>query len=174
MAPPSGRWRLLVRVCLLALGVALIGPVSLLALEWGFIAPGQTAMDAVRARYGNPSRTATEKIEGYDSTQWVYEGAQAPTGMIRMVVDFGLLGPSGYRPQVVRSVLLHPKPGTFNRNIVVQGWGPPSATGEQSGRPAYMYEDGLFVVFDSDVWDVETMLFTPKQRLPPPAPAPPR
>lgn len=144
------------------------------ALEWGLINPGETAMPAVRARYGAPSREATQKVDGYDSSEWVYEGERAPTGMIRMVIEFGLLTPQGYRPQIVRSLLLHPKPGTFNRGLIVQGWGPPTAAGEQSGNPAYLYEGGLFVVFDADVQEVKTMLFTPQQTIPTPAPAPPR
>jgi hypothetical protein len=131
-------------------------------------------MDAVRARYGEATRASTQKVDGYDSAQWVYEGAQAPVGMERMVVDFGILAPEGYRPQVVRSLLLHPRPGAFNRALVLQGWGPPTAVGEQSGFPAFLYEDGLFVVFDEDVQEVKTMLFTPKQTIPPPQAEPPR
>jgi hypothetical protein len=143
------------------------------ALEWGSINPGVTAMDAVRARHGEPTRTSTEKVDNYDAAQWVYEGERAPVGMERMVVDFGLLTPQGYRPQIVRSVLLHPRPGAFTRQVVVQGWGPPTAVGVQSGAPAYLYEDGLFVVFDEAGWDVLTMLFTPRQKIPPES-APPR
>jgi hypothetical protein len=161
-------------VVLLTLVATLGPPVPASALEWGLINPGETSMDAVRQRYGNPTKTTTQKLDGYDSAQWVYEEAQAPTGMVRMVVEFGMLTPKGYLPQIVRSVLLHPKPGTFNRPLIVQGWGPPTATGEQSGSPAYLYEDGLFVVFDAAVWEVQTMLFIPKQQIPPPAPAPPR
>jgi hypothetical protein len=159
------------------LGVLLImlaSPAPVLAAEWGLINPGETTMDAVRRRYGKPTQTTTQKVDGYDSAQWVYEEAQAPSGMIRMVVEFGILTPTGYVPQIVRSLLLHPKPGTFNRQLVVQGWGPPTATGEQSGSPAYLYEEGLFVVFDEAVWEVKTMLFVPKQPIPPPAAAPPR
>lgn len=159
---------------LLVLVVALAGPASTLALEWGLINPGETTMDAVRARYGNPTQSTTQKVDGYDSVQWVYEEGKAPTGMNRMVVEFGMLTAKGYLPQIVRSLLLHPKPGTFNRALVVQGWGPPMARGEQSGSPAYLYEDGLFVVFDEAVWEVQTMLFVPKQEIPLPAPAPPR
>jgi hypothetical protein len=162
---------------LAALLLALAGPFgcpgSARALEWGLINPGETTMDAVRKRYGKPTQATTQKVDGYDSAQWVYEEPQAPPGMIRMIVEFGILTPTGYVPQIVRSLLLHTKPGTFNRPLVVQGWGPPTATGEQSGSPAYMYEDGLFVVFDEAGWEVKTMLFVPKQKLPPPEPAPP-
>jgi len=162
-------------VVVLVVLVATLGPSEpASALEWSLINPGETSMEVVRGRYGNPTQATKQKVDGYDSAQWVYEEAQAPTGMVRMVVEFGMLTPTGYLPQIVRSVLLHPKPGTFNRPLVVQGWGPPTATGEQSGSPAYLYEDGLFVVFDAAGWEVQTMLFIPKQQIPPPAPAPPR
>lgn len=168
-------WRCGSRLVLLLLVlVGAAGAVSRAhALEWGLIDPGHTAMDAVRARYGEATRTSTQKVDEYNTTQWVYEGEQAPVGMVRMVVDFGLLTPQGYRPQIVRSVLLHPKPGTFTRALVVQGWGAPTAVGAQSGAPAYMYEEGLFVSFDQEGWDVTTMLFTPRQTIPPES-APPR
>jgi len=158
-----------VGVCAALLAWALLGgpAAGALALEWGAINPGQTTMDAVRARYGEPTQTSTQKEEQRDSVRWVYEGAQAPIGMERMVVDFGLLTPGGYRPQIVRSVLLHPKPGAFDRAVVVQGWGVPSAVGSQSGAPAFLYEEGLFVSFDQEGWAVSSMIFTPPQKMPP-------
>ena len=131
-------------------------------------------MDAVRARYGEPTQTSTQKIDEYNATQWVYEGAQAPVGMERMVVDFGLLTPQGYRPQIVRSVLLHPKPGTFTNTLVIQGWGMPTAVGVQSGYRAFLYEEGLFISFDDDGVEVRTMLFTPRQKMPAPESEPQR
>jgi hypothetical protein len=168
------RWRARATRLLAAVVLAAGTPVPVSALEWGGIDPGHTTMDVVRGRFGPPSRTATEKLDAYESTQWVYEGERAPTGMERMVVDFGLLTPEGYRPQIVRSLLLHPRPGAFNRSLVVQGWGEPTGVGQQSGVPAFMYEEGLFVSFDEDVWEVRTMLFTPRQTIPTPQPAPPR
>ncbi len=162
-------WLALVVACVVA---GRILPAS--ALEWGLIDPGRTSMDAVRARYGAATSTSTQKVDGYESTQWVYEGPQAPVGMERMVVDFGLLTKEGYRPQLVRSLLLHPRRGSFNRELVIQGWGEPTGVGEQSGSPAFFYEEGLFVSFDRDVWEVRTMLFTPRQTIPAPGSAPPR
>jgi len=162
------RWLAHARVGLLAL--FLIGAASVpgaQALEWGMIDPGRSTMDEVRRHYGEPTSTSTEKEESYTTTRWVYEGDKAPSGMTRMVVDFGLLEPGGYRPQVVRSLLLHPKPGAFNRSVVMQGWGMPTAAGAQSGSPAYMYEEGLFISFDPDGWEVSSMLFTPRQKIPP-------
>jgi hypothetical protein len=170
------RWRGGSRLALLVLVLAgAAGAVPRAhALEWGLIDPGTTAMDAVRARYGEATTASNQKIDEYNSTRWVYEGARAPVGMERMVVDFGLLTPQGYRPQIVRSVLLHPKPGTFSQTLVVQGWGLPTAVGAQSGALAYLYEEGLFVSFDEDGWNVLTMLFTPRQKMPPPESEPPR
>jgi hypothetical protein len=57
--------------------------------------------------------------------------------------------------------------------VVVQGWGVPTAVGAQSGAPAFLYEEGLFVSFDKAGWEVLTMLFTPRQEIPPES-APPR
>jgi hypothetical protein len=172
MTRRRGSW--LALVVLLFAGAAGVPLRAAHGLEWGLIDPGHTTMDAVRDRYGTATETSTQKIDGYDSARWVYEGAQAPVGMERMVVDFGLLTPEGYRSQMVRSLLLHPKPGAFNRDLVVQGWGQPTGVGEQSGAPAFMYEEGLFVSFDQDAWEVKSMLFTPKQTIPPPEAAPPR
>jgi hypothetical protein len=157
--------------------VALIGLVLaaapwVAATDWGLIDPGTTTMDAVRARYGAPTRTSQQKVEGYDVTQWIYEGAQAPAGISRMTVDFGLLTEGSFRAQVVRSMLLQPKPGVFNRDTILRGWGPPAGVGRQGDAPAYMYAEGLFVYFAPDEYAVTSMLFTPRQAIPA-APGPP-
>ena len=85
---------------LLALLVLLAAPAT--AADWGQIKPGASTQAAVRSRYGAPTRETPQKVEGYDTVQWLYEGPQAPVGMTRMTVDFGLLTPSGYRKDVVR------------------------------------------------------------------------
>src|SRR5215510_11036900 len=82
--------------------VRALGLVALLALpaaasEWGQIKPAVSTQSEVRARYGAPSRETAQKIESYDTLQWVYEGAQAPKGIAKMIVDFGILTPAGYR-----------------------------------------------------------------------------
>jgi len=157
-----------VRHSLAALGVLVLMAVALepaAAAEWGGIAPGTTSMATVRARHGTATRTSTGKVEGYDTVQWVYEGAQAPVGMKRMVVDFGLLLPAGYRADVVRTFRLEPKPGIFPRNMVVQGWGAPTAMREEAGALVFFYREGLFVYFDGEGRDAHTLMFTVPQLL---------
>ncbi|MGH7302891.1 MAG: hypothetical protein ACRELZ_06345, partial [Candidatus Rokuibacteriota bacterium] len=76
-----------------ALGLVLLLAAGAAAAEWGQIKPGATTQPEVRSRYGAPTRETPQKIEGYDSLQWTYEGPQAPSGIARMVIDFGLLTP---------------------------------------------------------------------------------
>lgn len=142
--------------------------------EWGLVDPGRTTMNEVRAHHGAPTRTTTQKVDGYDAARWVYDGARAPAGMVSMTVDFGLLSEGRYRGDVVRSLLLVPRPGVFTKAQIVAGWGQPTGAGLQAGVPAYMYEEGLFVHFDGAGEQARSLLFTPRQRIPPPTDAPPR
>ena len=80
---------------------------SATAAEWGTIQPGASTMDSVRAHYGGPTRTETQKVDGYDTTTWIYEGTQAPTGLTRMVVDFGLLRAGGFQRATVRALSIN-------------------------------------------------------------------
>ena len=146
-----------VALVLIAL-VALCGPA--VGAEWGTLLPGTSTMDAVRAQFGPPTRMETQKVEGYDTTTWTYDGAQAPTGMTRLVVDFGLLQASGFKPGVVRSFRLEPHPGVFTRDTVLAGWGRPTGVSEQGGNDSFFYEDGLVVVFDNEAWSAVSMVFT--------------
>jgi hypothetical protein len=141
------------------------------AAEWGLITPGATTMEAVRARYGEPTKTTPKKVDTYDTVQWVYEGTQAPVGMVRMTVEFGLLTPSGYQPDVVRDFRLDTKPGSFNKKLVLDGWGDPYKVGKDGDSEIFLYEDGLLVYFDKQGWDVQAMIFTLRQ---PASPAPQR
>lgn len=154
------------------LGVVLLGAAH--GAEWGLVDPGRTTMTEVRAHHGAPTRATTQKVDGYEAAQWTYEGAQAPAGMTSMTVDFGLLSEGRYRADVVRSLLLAPKPGVFTKSQVLTGWGQPSGVGQQAGSPAFMYEEGLFVHFDGAGEQARSMLFTPRQKMPPPTDAPPR
>src|SRR5262249_25756500 len=60
------------------------------AADWGQIRPATTTQSEVRGRYGAPTRETAQKIEGYDAVQWLYDGAQAPAGINKMIVDFGI------------------------------------------------------------------------------------
>lgn len=153
---------------LLALLATLAGPAW--AADWGLIEPGVSTVESVRARYGPPTRATSQKVEGYDAAQWVYEGAQAPAGIVRVTVDFGLLTAAGYKPDVVRSFRLDPKPGAFNKKLVVDGWGEPARVGRDGAFEVFLYEDGLLVYFDQDSGNATAMVFTPPQPLGP-APA---
>jgi hypothetical protein len=165
-----------------ALALVALAPVAALALvaggaaaaEWGGIVPGMSTMETVRGRYGPPTRQATQKVEGYDTTQWVYEGAQAPVGFVRMTVDFGLLQDTRYRPDVVRAFTLEPKHNVFTRAAVLDGWGRPSGARRDGEIMSYFYDEGLIVYFDADGWAVRSMVFTPPQPSAPPEGAPPR
>lgn len=139
-----------------------------LASEWGEIAPGTTRMPDVRARYGAPTRTTRQKVDTFDTMEWVYQGAQAPVGTRRMTVDFGLLTPGGYRPDLVRDFRLELMPGAFNRGTIISGWGIPSRTSLPGRLPhTFIYDSGLVVTFDDqNGWDAQTMLFTPPQPRP--------
>jgi hypothetical protein len=143
------------------LAVLLMGPAT--AGDWGGIVPAETTMAAVRAKYGAPTRTRKEVVQGYDTAQWIYDGAQAPRGIRRMTVDFGLLGPDGYKADVVRSLRLEPTAGAFNKELVLAGWGIPTGISKDKGVESYYYREGLFVYFKPGGFEVDFMLFTPPQ-----------
>ena len=152
----------------LLLAVLLLGGMTsdASAADWGAIVPGETTLDAVRARWGEPSKRNPEKVDGYDTTNWIYEGERAPGGLRRLVISFGLLTPQGYRPEIVRTFRLQPKPGVFTQHSVVVGWGEPAGIGREGGEPAMIYDEGLIVVYESDGWQVKEMIFTPPQPKP--------
>ena len=150
-----------------ALILLLLLVVPAAAAEWGQINPGETTQAVVRARYGAPTKQTTQKIEGYDAEQWVYEGTRAPAGIARMTIDFGLLAPSGYNKDVVRTFRLEPKPDIFNRKLVLDGWGLPGRIGKEGDLEFFLYREGLLVYFNAAGEQVTAMIFTPPQPLPP-------
>ena len=154
----------------LALVLAAGLPAVALAAEWGGITPGASTLESVRERYGAPSRETRQKVEGYDTVQWIYDGTRAPTGMKRMAVEFGLLTAAGYRPNVVRFFVLEPKPGVFDRRTVVNGWGVPDGIGQKDGRDVFFYRAGLLVNLDASGGDAVSMVFS----IPQPESAPAR
>ena len=153
--------RLIASLC----GLVILALASIVhAAEWGAIIPGESMQETVRARYGAPTRMASQKLEGYDSAQWVYEGAQAPRGFTRATFDFGILTPKGYRAELVRTIRLEPRPGIFTRTTVLNGWGVPTRVGREKDAEVFFYVDGLLVYFNKEGWIAETMIFTPPQK----------
>jgi hypothetical protein len=151
---------------LLVVAVALALPIApAVASEWANIIPGTSTMDAVRAQHGGPTKSESYKTDNYDTTSWIYEGAQAPVGLRRMVVEFGILHAGGYRRDIVRSFRIEPKPGVFHRRIVLSGWGAPERVGKQGEGEVFYYSDGLVVIFDKDGFQALTLVFTPPQPL---------
>jgi hypothetical protein len=133
------------------------------AAEWGLIRPGVSTMESVRPQYGTPSRVLREKVDGYDTESWVYEGTAAPTGVVRLIVDFGLVLEEKYRREAVRALRLEPKPGTFTRGVVTQGWGLPDRMWRDGEEDRMLYKDGLLVYFDKEGWNATLMIFTVPQ-----------
>lgn len=136
------------------------------AAEWAAIDPGRSTAEDVRARFGPATRTQAQKLEGHEASEWIYDGAQAPAGIERLTVEFGLLVAGAYRQDVVRALRLEPKPGIFTRRVVVQGWGEPLHVASEGDRDVFVYPEGLLVYFDKDGWDARLVLFTPPQPVP--------
>jgi len=134
------------------------GPAA--AAEWHGLVPATSTMDTVRTEFGAPTRTESQKVDGYDTTTWIYEGTDAPTGMTRVVVEFGLLQAGGFQRNLLRSFRLEPHPGVFTRQTVLSGWGRPTGVSEQATGDSFYYEDGLVVVFDQEAWSAVNMVFT--------------
>ncbi len=162
------------RRLLLILGLIVLPAMTAVAADWGQIRPAVTKQSDIRLRYGAPTSETAQKVDGYDTLQWLYDGAKAPNGMNKMTVDFGLLTPSGYRKDLVRTFRLEPKPDVFNRKLVLDGWGLPSRVGKENDLEFFLYESGLLVYFGKDDNEVVAMIFTPPLKLPPPSAAPPQ
>ena len=143
------------------------------ATEFGNIEPGVTTMNQVRELYGKASTEIPGKVEGYDTVQWIYDRSQAPEGLVRMIVDFGMLTPAGYKPTVTRLLTLEPKPAIFEKKTIIDGWGLPDGEGSRDGVLTFFYRDGLLVMFDKEGENAERMIFSIAQPTsglaPPPA-----
>jgi hypothetical protein len=133
------------------------------AAEWGLIRPGDSTMESVRARYGAPTRVLREKIEGYETESWVYEATRAPSGIARLTIEFGLVQSEKFRREAVRAFRLEPRPGTFNRGVVSNGWGLPDLIWRDGEEDRFLYKDGLLVYFDKEGWNAQLMIFTVPQ-----------
>jgi hypothetical protein len=157
---------ILALVLFLALSLASSAPAP--AEEWGGIEPGVSTAETVRARYGAPTRETQAKVEGYDTSQWVYEGAQAPGGIHRMTIEYGLLTPQGYKPTLVRVIRLEPKSMVFGKTTVVQGFGIPDNVVRQNDQETYFYKSGLIVTFNKEDTEAIILNFMPPQPDQPP------
>ncbi len=160
--------RLTVSLAALLLVATLCSPDARAAV-WNGIEPGVTTAEVFRARFGPPSKESKQKVESYDTVEWTYEGARAPEGFHKMVVEFGILLPTGYSPHTVRVLRLDPKRFIFIKDTVVAGWGEPDRATIQNGRDIFFYNSGLVVTFDEQGVMATNMFFTVKQ--PDPAPA---
>ena len=96
--------RAIARLLLGLVAALTLGGGAASAEQWGGIEPGESTMAVVKSLRGTPTRTAKQKVDGYDTEEWVYEDAKAPAGIRRLTVDFGLLTPAGYRSDLVRSL----------------------------------------------------------------------
>jgi len=138
------------------------------AEEWGNIEPGVSTMDQVRERFGAPSKETKAKVDNYDTSQWVYDDARAPSGFQRMTVEYGLLTPQGYKPSVVRVLRLEPKEKIFGKNTVLQAFGYPDGMRVENEQNSYFYQSGLIVTFDKeDEWAVLLNFMMPQPDVPP-------
>lgn len=162
--------------CVLALtwvAATLTLPGTAAAADWNGIEPGVTSAEAIRTRYGAPSKEVKQKVDNYDTIEWTYEGERAPGGFQRMVIEFGILLPSGYSPNTVRVLRLDPRRFIFTKDMVVSGWGEPDRATTENDRDIFFYASGLLVTFDKDGVMATSMYFTVKQPDSAPRPAAP-
>ena len=154
--------------------VAVLAPaLPVAAAEWGDIRPGISTTANVRAQYSTPSKSSKQKVENYDTETWIYEGPQAPAGLNRLTVEFGLVQSDKYQANVVRDFRIEPLPGGFTRTVVNLGWGQPDRMGRDGETDVFVYLEGLIVYFDDTGQNAKLMLFTvPQPR--DPADEPPR
>jgi hypothetical protein len=149
------------RAALVLLAAILGAPVCAGAHGWGLLYPAESTGASVRARYGAPTRILKHRLQSHDTEEWVYEGKEAPPGFLRLAVYVGYLKGEEFLPAVVRGFTLEPKPGIFTRELVLQGWGPPTRVDFFDGKPGYDYDGGLIVLFDIQGTVAQTMIFSP-------------
>ena len=136
------------------------------AATWGGITPGETTRREVDARYGRPSRERSVTEGSYTGAEWTYTGDRVPGGLDRMVVSFGLVGPRGFAPDVVRALTLYAKPRVFTVSAITAGWGPADAMGidQSTGRQALRYDaKGMLMILDPKAEWAEILVFAPEK-----------
>ena len=150
-------------LALALLAGALARPETARAAGWNGIEPGVTSAEVIRARFGPPSKETRQKVDGYDTYEWIYEGERAPGGFHKMLVEFGILLPAGYSPNTVRVLRLDPRRFIFTKDMVVSGWGEPDRATTENDRDIFFYASGLVVTFDEQGVMATSMFFTVKQ-----------
>jgi hypothetical protein len=150
-------------LALLAAVAILAWAVPIAASEWGDIRPGISTTADVRGLYGAPSKSSKQKVDNYDTETWIYEGPQAPAGLTRLTVEFGLLQSEKFQGNTVRDFKIEPLPGGFTRTIVNLGWGRPDRVGRDGETDVFVYLEGLIVYFDDTGQNAKLMLFTVPQ-----------
>ena len=136
------------------------------AAGWGGITPGESTRRDVEARYGRPTQERAVTEGGLTGSEWTYGGAQAPAGLDRLVVGFGLLRRGTFVPELVRVVMLYPKPRVFTVPELIAGWGKPDGIGtdQQSGRSILRWEArGILAALDQKEEFAEVLVFAPEQ-----------
>lgn len=138
------------------------------AADWDRLVPATTTQPQVRERFGAPTRTEVVKLSGFDTDRWTYDGTQAPPGVVRLVLEFGLKDDRGYRRDVLRAFRMEPRRGVFHKGILTTGWGDPDRVGREGGREVFVWASGLVAYFDTpDDLDPSLLLFGVPQPLPP-------
>jgi hypothetical protein len=156
----GGAWCRVLAVVLLALGTR-AG-----AESFGGLTPGETTRTEVERLFGRPSRERTLVEDGRTVAEWTYAAERAPQGMERMVISYGFFVGGRFVPDVVRAVMVYPKPRVFSLRAITNGWGTPDAIGteEATGRPSFQYRtQGLLIIFDKTGSWAEMLLFAPRQ-----------
>lgn len=135
---------------------------------WGGLVPGSSVQKEVRDLYGPPSKETKGQEEGYATVEWTYEGGKTPEGLTRVVIAFGLLTPKGYRPEVVRSITIYPKPRIYTVEGILQGWGEPDRLGTEAGsdKVIFFYKSGFLARLDTSRAFAEYLLYTVEQPIP--------
>jgi hypothetical protein len=134
------------------------------AAGWGGITPGTSRRAEVEGRFGRPTEERSVTEGGLTGAEWTYAGTRAPAGLERMVVGFGLLGPGGFVPELVRMLVLYPKPRVFTVIELVTGWGKPDGIGteERTGRSLLRWESaGILAYLDVSGEYAEVLVFAP-------------
>lgn len=151
---------------LVTLLLLVLGPAVPWAADWGGVTPGTSTQEDIRRLFGPPTQERSAKEDGYETREWIYEGAEAPAGLNKLRVEFGLLKPDGFKPNTVRTLALYPKENRFPVSAIQAGWGRTARVGldPETGRPILQFDAGLVVFLDKEGRWAEEMYFVIPQQ----------